>query len=75
MPTPLPVGKLVKVRGLRRPIEAFEIAFALIGTAAISLASFVYWGVYDQSGASFILIGTAGLLGALMSGLRKPKPD
>jgi len=75
MPTPLTVRKLVKMRGLRRPIEAFEIAFALIGAAAISLASFVYWGVYDQSGATFILIGTAGLLLVLMNGLRKPRPD
>ncbi len=75
MPTPKPVGKFVKVGGLRRPIEAFEIAFALIGVAAISLASFVYWGIYDQSGASFILIGAASLLGVLMNGLRKPKPD
>jgi len=75
MPTPLPVGKLVKARGLRRPIEAFEVAFAFIGVAAIGLASFVYWGVYDQSGAAFILIGTAGLLGVLMNSLRKPKPD
>jgi hypothetical protein len=74
-PTPKPVGKLVKVRGMRRPIETFEIAFALIGAAAISLASFVYWGVYHQSGASFILVGTAGLLGVLMNSLRKPNPD
>jgi hypothetical protein len=75
MPTPLPVRKLVKARGLWRPIETFEIAFALIGAAAISLATFVYWGVHDQSGVSFILIGAAGLLGVLMNGLRKPKPD
>ena len=47
----------------------------VFGGFGSSLASFVYWGVYDQSGASFILVGTAGLFGMLMNSLRKPNPD
>lgn len=75
MPTPLPAKKLVDVRGLLCSIEPFEITCTLIGAAAISLASFAYWGVDDQNGASLLLIGVAGLLAVLMNGVRKAKPD
>ena len=55
--------------------EAFEIALVLIAAAAASLASFVYWAVLDQNGASLILSGTASLLAILMHGVRKEKFD
>jgi uncharacterized membrane protein YqjE len=54
---------------------AFEIACVLIAIAAVSLASFVYWAILDQNGASLILIGTAGLLAILMRGLCKERID
>jgi hypothetical protein len=65
----------IDVRGLRRPIGAFEITCAIIGAAAIGLASFVYWGVGDQNGASLILMGAAGLNAVLMNGARKAQRD
>ena len=54
---------------------AFEIACALVAAAAVSLASFVYWAILDQNGASLILIGTAGLLAILLRGLCKERID
>ena len=70
MPTPLPVKTLVKVRRARWPIEAFEITSVLIGAAAVSLASFVYWAGHDESGASLILLATAATLAVIMHGTR-----
>ena len=58
-----------------RMVLAFEITCVLIATAAVTLASFVYWVVLDHNGASLILIGTAGLLALLMRGIRKEKID
>jgi hypothetical protein len=56
-------------------IGAFEINCALIATAAVSLASFVYLAVRDQNGASLILIGTAGMLAILMCDICKSKAN
>jgi hypothetical protein len=75
MPSRLPVKTSVKARPGRRPIEAFEIASALIGAAAISLASFVYWAGCDQSGASLILFASAGVLAVFMYGIREAHRD
>ena len=56
-------------------VGAFEIACILVATAAVSIASFVYWAVLDQNGASLILIGTASLLAILVRGICNEKID
>ena len=58
-----------------KKVEAFEITCVLIATAAVSLASFVYWAALDQNGASLILIGAASVLTVLTHGVRKEVHD
>ena len=58
-----------------RKVGAFEITCVLIAAAAVSLASFAYWAVLDQNGASLILIGAASLLTVLTHGIRKGVQD
>ena len=52
-------------------VGAFEIACVLIAAVAVSLASFVYWAVFDQTGSSPLLIGAGSVLPILMHGVRK----
>ena len=58
-----------------KKVGAFEITCVLIATASVNLASFVYWAVLDQNGASLILIGAASLLTVLTHGARNAVHD
>jgi len=63
-----------KPYGMQAPI-AFAVTCGLIGAAAVGLASFVYFGDYDQNGAALTLFGTAGVLGLLRRGVTEARRD